>query len=131
MIAKKLVASISLALSLVGAVSGSSVDSSKIVTWDKYSLKINGERLFTFSGEFHYYRLPSPDLWADIFEKFKALNFNTASIYFYWGYHSPKQGVYDFEGVRDISKFLQTAKKYGINIISRAGPYVSILQGNY
>ncbi|KAI9286237.1 glycoside hydrolase superfamily, partial [Umbelopsis sp. AD052] len=96
-----------------------------IVTWDKYSLKINGERLFTFSGEFHYYRLPSPDLWADIFEKFKALNFNTASIYFYWGYHSPKQGVYDFEGVRDISKFLQTAKKYGINIISRAGPYIN------
>jgi hypothetical protein len=53
MIAKKLVASISLALSLVGAVSGSTADSSKIVTWDKYSLKINGERLFTFSGEFH------------------------------------------------------------------------------
>ncbi|KAH8556835.1 glycoside hydrolase family 35 protein [Umbelopsis sp. PMI_123] len=125
MVAKKLVASISLALSLIGAVSGSSVDSSKIVTWDQYSLKINGERLFTFSGEFHYYRLPSPDLWADIFEKYKALNFNTASIYFYWGYHSPKQGVYDFEGVRDISKFLETAKKYGINIISRAGPYIN------
>ncbi|KAI8578859.1 hypothetical protein K450DRAFT_156599, partial [Umbelopsis ramanniana AG] len=103
------------------------------VTWDQYSLKINGERQFIFSGEFHYYRLPSPGLWDDIFEKFKALGFNTASIYFYWGYHSPKQGVYDFEGVRDLSRLLETAKKYGINVISRAGPYINaeVSEGGY
>lgn len=56
MVAKALLTSISLALSLVGAVSGiksSGTNSSDIVTWDKYSLKINNERLFTFSGEFH------------------------------------------------------------------------------
>ncbi|CAO3669777.1 unnamed protein product [Umbelopsis vinacea] len=128
MVAKTLLTSIPFALALVGATSGfksSGTNSSNIVTWDKYSLKINDQRSFLFSGEFHYYRLPSPDLWTDVFEKFKALGFNAASLYFYWGYHSPKQGVYDFQGVRDIQKFLDSAKKVGINVISRAGPYIN------
>jgi len=62
-----------------------------------------------------------------VFEKFKALGFNTVSIYFYWGYHSPKQGIYDFEGVRDIQKCFDAAKKVGINVITRPGPYVGFL----
>lgn len=72
-----------------------------------------------------YYRLPSPDLWIDILEKFKALEFNSVSYYFNWGYHSPKKGVYDFSGVRDIQKALDMAKEVGLHVISRAGPYIS------
>lgn len=49
------------------------------VTWDRYSLKINGERLFIFSGEFHYIRLPVPELWLDVFQKLKANGFNAVS----------------------------------------------------
>jgi hypothetical protein len=29
-----------------------------IVQWDDHSYLINGERIFVFSGEFHYWRLP-------------------------------------------------------------------------
>lgn len=47
-----------------------------IVAWDPFSLEINGERVFIFSGEFHYERLPVPDLWMDIFQKFKANGLN-------------------------------------------------------
>ena len=42
------------------------------VTWDEYSLTVNGERVYIFSGEFHYERLPNPELWRDVFQKFKA-----------------------------------------------------------
>ncbi|KAG2179940.1 hypothetical protein INT43_003727 [Umbelopsis isabellina] len=127
MIAKTLLTSISLAISITGAIAGlksSGTNSSTIVTWDKYSLKIDDAREFIFSGEFHYYRLPSPDLWSDVFQKFKALGYNTASLYFFWGYHSARKGVYDFEGVRDVQKVLDDAKSAGIHVIARPGPYV-------
>ena len=42
------------------------------VTWDRYSLKLDGKRLMVWSGEFHYWRLPSPALWRDVLEKIKA-----------------------------------------------------------
>lgn len=49
------------------------------VTWDKYSLFVNGERVFIFSGEFHYARLPVPELWLDVFQKLRANGFNAVS----------------------------------------------------
>jgi beta-galactosidase GanA len=33
---------------------------------------VNGERLFLWSGEVHYWRLPVPELWIDILQKIKA-----------------------------------------------------------
>src|SRR5438045_7296958 len=80
------------------------------VTYDHYSLKIDGKRTYIWSGEFHYWRLPSPSLWRDVLEKLKAAGYNATSIYFDWGYHSPKPGVYDFTGVRDIDKLLNIAE---------------------
>ncbi len=43
------------------------------VTYDRYSLKVDGERVFLWSGEFHYFRLPSPELWRDVLEKLRAV----------------------------------------------------------
>jgi hypothetical protein len=48
----------------------------KVVTWDNGSLLINGERIIIMSGEFHYQRLPVPELWLDVFQKFKANGMN-------------------------------------------------------
>src|SRR5690242_21049220 len=38
---------------------------SHTVTYDGYSLMIDGKRTYIWSGEFHYSRLPSPSLWLD------------------------------------------------------------------
>ena len=62
------------------------------VTYDKYSLMIDGKRILVQSAEFHYFRLPSPDLWRDILEKEKAAGFNAISVYFDWAFHSPRAG---------------------------------------
>jgi beta-galactosidase GanA len=95
------------------------------VTFDKYSLMIDGHRTFIWSGEFHYWRLPSPDLWRDVLQKMKADGYDAVSIYFDWGYHSPAPGVYDFTGVRDIDKLLDIAAEVGIYVIARPGPYIN------
>src|SRR6266540_762484 len=91
------------------------------ITWDGYSLKIDGKRLVVWSGEMHPFRLPSPSLWRDILEKMKANGYNAVSIYVDWGYHSPKPGVYDFTGVRDLDRFFDIASDAGIYVIARPG----------
>jgi beta-galactosidase len=95
------------------------------VTFDKYSLMVDGQRLVLWSGEFHYWRLPSPDAWRDVLQKMKAEGFNATSIYFDWGYHSPAPGVYDFSGIRDLDKLLNIAAEVGIYVIARPGPYIN------
>ncbi|MBT0669566.1 beta-galactosidase [Novosphingobium profundi] len=103
------------------------------VSFDARSLMIDGKRTVIWSGEFHPFRLPSPDLWRDVLQKMKASGFNTVAFYFDWGYHSPKQGVYDFEGIRDIDRLLTMASEEGLYVITRAGPYVNaeLSRGGY
>ncbi|RKO84854.1 glycoside hydrolase superfamily, partial [Blyttiomyces helicus] len=96
-----------------------------IVTYDRYSLMIAGERLTVWSGEFHPWRLPSPSMWQDVLEKMKAAGYNAVQIYVHWGYHSPAPGVFDFTGVRDIDLFFKTAKQVGIYVLVRPGPYIN------
>jgi len=95
------------------------------VSYDARSLMVDGKRLVIWGGEFHPFRLPSPDLWRDILQKMRASGFNTVALYFDWGYHSPKQGVYDFSGIRDIDRLLTMAQEEGLYVITRAGPYVN------
>jgi beta-galactosidase GanA len=95
------------------------------VTFDSYSFLIDGKRTYLWSGEFHPFRLPSPALWKDIFQKMKAAGFNTASIYFSWGYHSAREGEYDFSGVRDMDRVLDAARDAGVYVIARPGPYIN------
>ncbi|EFW99297.1 beta-galactosidase [Grosmannia clavigera kw1407] len=112
------------ALGAVGAAFASTDGLTDLVTWDNFSLSINGTRVFIQSAEFHYQRLPVPDLWPDVFQKFKANGFNTISIYFFWSYHSASKGVFDFESPgKDVQRLLDAAKDAGLWVIARAGPY--------
>jgi beta-galactosidase len=77
--------------------------------------------------------------YQDIFQKFRADGFNairqvpstgdcessnTFSVYFFWSYHSPAKGVYDFEtSGKNIQRLLDYAKEAGLWVIARAGPY--------
>jgi beta-galactosidase GanA len=111
----------------LGAVpsSGAAEVPAHTVTFDNYSFMIDGNRTYLWSGEFHAFRLPSPDLWLDIFQKMKAAGFNSTSLYFDWGYHSPAPGVYDFTGVRNMDRLLDMAAQAGLYVIARPGPYIN------
>jgi beta-galactosidase GanA len=98
---------------------------SHTVTYDRYSLKVDGERVFLWSGEFHYFRLPSPELWRDVLEKIRAAGFSGVSLYFNWAYHSPAPGEYDFSGVRDVDRLLRITEELGLYVVVRPGPYIN------
>ncbi|KAJ5033394.1 uncharacterized protein L3040_008511 [Drepanopeziza brunnea f. sp. 'multigermtubi'] len=97
-----------------------------VVEWDHYSFIINGQRLFIWSGEVHYWRIPVPELWIDILQKVKAAGFNTVSFYGNWGYHSASEGSLDFEtGAHNFEKLLEISKAIGLYVLFRPGPYVN------
>ncbi|KAL4977037.1 glycoside hydrolase superfamily [Aspergillus desertorum] len=99
---------------------------SKVVQWDHYSFYVNGQRIFLFSGEFHYWRIPVPALWRDILEKIKAIGFTGFAFYSSWAYHAPNNQTVDFStGARDITPIYDLAKELGMYIIVRPGPYVN------
>jgi hypothetical protein len=60
------------------------------ISYDRHSLIINGTPVVLQAAEFHYFRLPSPDLWRDILEKLKAGGFNAVSVYFNWAPRGPR-----------------------------------------
>ncbi len=95
------------------------------ISWDKYSLKIDGQRQLIWAAEFQPFRLPSPSLWRDLLQKYKAMGLNAVSLYFAWGYHSAQPGHYDFTGVRNLERLLQMASDEGLYVIVRPGPYVN------
>ncbi len=113
------------ALLLNGGPVNASEPGGQTVSFDKYSMMIGGHRTFIWSGEMHPYRIPSPDLWRDVLQKMKASGYNAVSFYFDWGYHSPKPGVYDFTGVRDMDRLLTIADEVGLYVIARPGPYIN------
>lgn len=95
------------------------------MTWDEKSLYIYGERVMIWSGEVHPFRLPVPSLWIDVFEKVKALGFNTVSFYVYWALLEAKQGSFQADGIFDLKPFFQAATDAGIYLIARPGPYIN------
>ncbi|KAL2853348.1 glycoside hydrolase superfamily [Aspergillus pseudoustus] len=98
----------------------------KVVQWDHYSFYVHGQRIFIFSGEFHYWRIPVPALWRDVLEKIKAIGFTGFAFYSSWAYHAPNNHTVDFStGARDITSIYELAKELGMYIIVRPGPYVN------
>ena len=81
------------------------------ITFDKYSLIIDGKRTVIKSGAFHYFRSPGEKIARDRFFKMKAGGYNAVDIYFNWNYHSKAPGEYDFSGLKDVRKVL---KAHGI-----------------
>ena len=77
------------------------------ISYDQHSLWIDDRRLVVLSGKFHYWRLPSPAVWPDVLGKIRAAGYNAVRIVFPWSYHSPAPGVYDFQGIRDVSRLLE------------------------
>ncbi|MGW2640635.1 beta-galactosidase [Streptomyces sp. NPDC001348] len=109
----------------VPARAGQQTQARHTVTYDQYSVRVDGKPVYLWGAEFHYFRLPSPDAWRDVLQKIKAGGFNAVSLYFDWGYHSARPGGYDFTGIRDVERLLDEAERAGLYVIARPGPYIN------
>ncbi|KAF8949335.1 hypothetical protein BGZ47_006872 [Haplosporangium gracile] len=95
-----------------------------ILDYDKHSLILHGQPTLILSGEFHYWRLPDQSRWRPILEQYRSAGLNCIRIYFHWGFHSSKQGQYDFTGNRDINYLLDLCEEIGLYVLAAPGPYI-------
>lgn len=84
---------------------------------------LNDKKIKIISGALHYFRVV-PEYWNDRLEKLKALGCNTVETYVPWNFHEPKEGVFDFEGQKDLAKFTKLAQDLGLLVILRPTPYI-------
>ncbi|MFC4265156.1 beta-galactosidase [Arthrobacter cryoconiti] len=76
------------------------------------------------AGAMHYFRI-HPDQWQDRIERLVSMGVNTLDTYVAWNFHQPAKGIApDFDGPRDLTRFIRLAGEAGLDVIVRPGPYI-------
>ncbi|WP_328723917.1 beta-galactosidase [Streptomyces sp. NBC_00247] len=76
------------------------------------------------SGALHYFRV-HPDLWRDRIRRIADLGLNTVDTYVAWNFHQPREDrPADFDGWRDLERFIRMVGEEGLDVIVRPGPYI-------
>ena len=89
----------------------------------KETFYLNGRPFRIISGAIHYFRVV-PEYWRDRLEKLKAMGCNVVETYIPWNMHEPRKGVFCFDGMLDIVRFVGLAQELGLYVILRPSPYI-------
>lgn len=81
------------------------------------------------AGSFHYFRAP-PETWRQKLRTMRAAGLDTLTTYVEWSLHNPKEGVYDWNGIADVERFIQLAVEEDLHVILRPGPYICAERDN-
>ncbi len=101
--------------------SGKSPDGREISFTNAF-MQADGRPFFGISGEMHFCRV-APDQWEDAVLKMKAGGVNIISTYVFWIVHEEEEGIFRFDGCRDVRRFLEICEKHGMMVIMRIGPF--------
>lgn len=89
---------------------------------NQYLLK-DGAPWFPVMGEMHYSRYRE-SLWENSLRKIKAGGLDIVSSYVIWIHHEEEEGIFRFDGCRNLREFLMLCKKVGLLVFLRLGPFV-------
>lgn len=56
--------------------------------------------------------------------QYKSAGLNCIRIYFHWGFHSSREGNYDFSGNRDLEYLLTLCEELRLFVLAAPGPYI-------
>lgn len=108
-----------LLLALVGVVAKAEAPK---VTWDKYSLMIDGKRVVPVMGEVHYSRIPA-DEWQREVRKMKEGGVTIIATYVFWNHVEEEEGIFRWDGQRDLRRFLSVCRDEQMPVVLRVGPF--------
>ena len=101
----------------------SSDKDNRTIQVDSRGFLVNGQYKLLRGGSVQWFRMPE-QVWADRLERFKAAGFNTIDMYVPWNLIEPEEGRFNFEKP-DIRHFLELAKRQGLYVYLRPGPYIT------
>lgn len=106
---------------LSGKYSGTGPDGSKI-SFTNYYMEVDDIPFFGISGECHFSRVDEGQ-WEDTILKMKMGGINIVSTYIFWNHHEEEEGIFRFDGCRNLRKFIRICQKHNMFVIVRIGPF--------
>ncbi|OKP87719.1 hypothetical protein A3844_09940 [Paenibacillus helianthi] len=92
------------------------------ISFTNYYMELNGQPYFAICGEFHYSRYPE-DCWETEIRKMKGSGINIVATYIFWNHHEEIEGIFEWQGNRNVRKFVELCAQNGIYVILRVGPF--------
>ncbi len=93
-----------------------------VVTWDKHSLMMDGRRIVPVMGEVHYSRIPA-DEWQQEVRKMKEGGVTMIATYVFWNHVEEEEGIFRWDGQRDLRRFLEICRDEDVPVVLRLGPF--------
>ncbi|HEY3706695.1 MAG TPA: beta-galactosidase [Terracidiphilus sp.] len=87
----------------------------------RYLLR-DGKPWLPVVGEFHFSRYPE-SLWEEEILKMKAAGINVVATYVFWIHHEEIEGQFDWQGRRDLRRFVQLCARHKMYVEVRIGPW--------
>ena len=106
-----------LALSMVGLTA-----MAQSVKWDSCSLIIDGHRVCPVMGEVHYSRIPANEWPAEV-RKMKEGGVTIIATYVFWNHIEEQEGIFRWDGQRNLRRFLEICQKEQMPVVLRLGPF--------
>lgn len=99
---------------------------------DSKGFLLNGRHMLPVMGEIHYARVPERE-WRREVKKMKAGGITVIATYCFWIHHEAKEGQWDWNGNRDLHRFLEICKEEGMPVVLRIGPFChgEVYQGGF
>ena len=92
------------------------------VSWDRQSLIIGGRRVVPVMGEVHYSRIPA-DEWAAEVRNMKEGGVTIIATYVFWNHIEEQEGIFRWDGQRDLRRFLEICRDEQMPVVLRIGPF--------
>ena len=92
------------------------------LTVTNYYMEMNGEPFFGISGEFHYSRYDAR-YWEEEIVKMKMCGIKIIATYIFWNHHEEVQGIFEWEGNKNLRRFIELCGKHHMYVIIRIGPF--------
>ncbi|MNO27040.1 Beta-galactosidase precursor [compost metagenome] len=92
------------------------------ISFTNYYMELNGKPYFAVCGEFHYSRYPE-DCWETEIRKMKISGINIVATYIFWNHHEEIEGIFEWEGNRNLRRFVELCARNGMYVILRVGPF--------
>uniref|UniRef100_A0A182Q5R7 Beta-galactosidase n=1 Tax=Anopheles farauti TaxID=69004 RepID=A0A182Q5R7_9DIPT len=93
------------------------------IDYERDTFVMDGKDFRYVAGSFHYFRA-LPETWRTKLRTLRAGGLNAVDLYVQWSLHNPHDGVYNWEGIANVTDIIEAAIEEDLYVILRPGPYI-------